>query len=88
MKVTCLGQAGLLSETDGLKIVVDPCLSDSAAKVNPKDWRRVPADKGFLQIKPDVPVCTHNHLGPETLKHYLVPGAKMTVLSMWGCLRR
>ncbi len=94
MKVTYLGQAGLLFETNGLKIVVDPYLSDSVAKVNPKNWRRVPVDERFLQIKPDVLICTHDHLDhldPETLEHYFVPGAKMTVLASangWAKLRQ
>ena len=54
MKITWLGQAGLLLETDGKKIIVDPYLSQSVEKVNPKNYRRVPVDESFLKIKPDV----------------------------------
>ena len=56
------------------KIIVDPYLSDSVEKIQPKNKRRVPVDGGFLKIKPDVLVLTHNHLDhtdPETLPHYL-----------------
>ena len=44
MRVTYLGQAGLLFEKDGFKIIIDPYLSDSVEKVNPKNYRRVPVD--------------------------------------------
>lgn len=37
MRITWLGQAGLLFETGGLKIVVDPYLSDSVAKLQPQN---------------------------------------------------
>ncbi len=77
MKITWLGQAGLLFEIYGKKIVVDPYLSDSVEKINPLNYRRVPVAEEFLQIKPDVIVLTHNHLDhtdPETLKHYLGEG--------------
>ena len=36
MKVTYLGQAGLLFEKRGFKIMIDPYLSDSVEKINPK----------------------------------------------------
>ena len=74
MKITWLGQAGLLFEKNGTKILVDPYLSDSVGKVNPKNTRRVPVEESYLQITPDVIICTHNHLDhvdPETLEHYL-----------------
>ena len=44
MKVTWITQAGLVFEADGNKIVVDPYLSDSCSKVNPKSKRRIPVD--------------------------------------------
>ena len=62
MKITWLGQAGLFIETCGLKIIIDPYLSDSVEKINPKNYRRTPVDEAFLKIKPDVIICTHNHL--------------------------
>ncbi len=94
MQITWLGQAGLLIEAAGKKIIVDPYLSDSVAKVNPKNARRVPVDKGFLGIIPDILVLTHNHLDhtdPETLPHYLSVGGKVTVLASsnaWGEVRK
>lgn len=84
MKITWLGQAGLLFETNGVKIIIDPYLSDSVEKVNPKNYRRVPVDKRFLGIIPDVLVLTHNHLDhtdPETLPYYLEKGGSVTVLA-------
>lgn len=80
MKITWMGQAGLLFETDGKKIVIDPYLSNFVITVNPKNYRRVPVDERFLQIQPDVVICTHDHLDhldPETLKHYFTPDAKI-----------
>lgn len=94
MVITWLGQAGLFIETANVKILVDPYLSDSVAAVNPKNKRRVPVDVRFLQIKPDVIICTHNHLDhtdPETLKHYLDTTGCITVLapeSAWNEVRK
>jgi len=93
MKITWLGQAGLLFETDGMKIIVDPYLSDSVEKINSKNKRRVPVDESFLKIVPDVIVLTHNHLDhtdPETLEHYLKNEKSITVLapvSAWENVR-
>ena len=42
MKITWLGQAGLLMETGGKIVLIDPYLSDSVGKVNPLNYRRVP----------------------------------------------
>lgn len=87
MKITYLGQAGLLLETGGLAILVDPYLSDSVEKVNPKNRRRTPVDPSFLKLRPDVFLCTHNHLDhldPETLSHYFTPDVRMTVLAPSG----
>ena len=35
MKITWLGQAGLLFETEKLTIMIDPYLSNSVEKINP-----------------------------------------------------
>lgn len=87
MKITWLGQAGLLFETDGKKILVDPYLSDNVKNFEPKNYRRVPADESFLKMKPDVIVITHNHLDhldKETLKCYLTEEAECLVLAPNG----
>lgn len=94
MKITWLGQAGLLFETNGRKIIIDPYLSDSVEKVNPKNYRRVGVDPKFLKIIPDVLILTHNHLDhtdPETLKHYLSNDGCITVLASenaWNEVRK
>ena len=85
MKITYLGQAGLLFETGGLTIISDPYLSDSVERIEPHNKRRVPVDERFLHILPDVLICTHDHLDhtdPDTLRHYLNQSEKkITVLA-------
>ncbi|MBQ8432608.1 MAG: MBL fold metallo-hydrolase [Clostridia bacterium] len=94
MKITWLGQAGLLFETDGKKIVIDPYLSNNVTTVNPKNYRRVPVNEEFLALRPDVIICTHDHLDhvdKETLKYYFTSDAKMLVLApsnAWDILRQ
>ena len=51
MKVTWLGQAGLLFETNGKTILVDPYLSNSVEKIEPHNYRRVAVEEKFLQMK-------------------------------------
>lgn len=93
MKVTWLGQAGLMFETGGRTILVDPYLSDSVAATEPHNRRRVPVDERFLQIAPDVVVCTHNHADHtdrETLKHYFSHASEALCLaptSAWETVR-
>lgn len=62
MKITWLGQAGLLIETGGKKIMVDPYLSDSVEAINPKNWRRVAVDESLFEEDIDMIVITHDHL--------------------------
>lgn len=94
MKITYLGQAGLLFETGGKVVLVDPYLSDSVAKTQPENARRQPIDERFLRLKPDVIVITHahgDHYDKETLRHYLCDTGKMTVLSpysVWTDVRK
>ena len=87
MKVTWLGQAGLLFEIGKIKIIVDPYLSDNCQKVNPKSVRKIPVNDKFLALKPDVLILTHKHLDhtdPETLKYYLENDEEITVLAPKG----
>ena len=93
MRVTWLGQAGLLFETEGKTIIVDPYLSDSVEKIESQNKRRVPVDKSFFDIKPDIIVLTHNHLDhtdPDTLKHFITQNSNMLVLASgnaWSTVR-
>lgn len=87
MKITWLGQAGLLFETGNKKILVDPYLSNSVAKIQPHNVRRIPVKEEFLKIKPDVIVITHNHadhLDKETLCHYLSEDSNVLVLASYN----
>ena len=95
MRITYLGQAGLLFETNGKKIMIDPYLSDSVERIQPQNQRRKPIDWRFLQIIPDVLICTHNHLDhtdPDTLGAYLNQSQKeITVLApeaAWQTVRK
>ena len=94
MKITWLGQAGLLLETEHQTVMIDPYLSDSVGKVNPKCHRRVPVKEAVFEIKPDIMVFTHNHLDhydPETLSHFLTDETQITVLSptsVWNEVRK
>lgn len=94
MKITWLGQAGLLFETDKAVIMIDPYLSDSVKKVNPKNYRRVAIKESLFDIKPDIMIFTHNHLDhydPETVKKFITPKTNITVLapsSVWGEVRK
>ena len=84
MKITYLGQAGLLFETDEQKIIIDPYFSDSVEKVNPKNYRRIQVNKEFLKIKPNIMIFTHNHLDhydPATAMSFINRDSKITVLS-------
>lgn len=94
MKITWLGQAGLLLETENATVIVDPYLSDSVEKIQPQNYRRVAIDKRFLEIKPDFLLFTHVHLDhydTETAPVYLASEKKMTVLcpnSVWSEARK
>ena len=60
MTITWMGQAGLLFETDGKKIVIDPYLTDFVTTVNPRNYRRVPAVERFFDIEPDIVICVRD----------------------------
>lgn len=84
MKVTWLGQAGLMFETEGKRIVVDPYLSDSVEKIEPQNKRRVAVDESFFEKKPDIIVLTHNHLDhtdPDTLDRFISENSNILVLA-------
>ena len=93
MKITFLGQAGWLFETADCKIMIDPYLSDSVEKINPKNFRLVSVKEEFFTVIPDIIIFTHNHLDhydPETVSHYLSKDTSITVLaplSVWNEVR-
>ena len=84
MEITWLGQAGLLFDNGKIKIMVDPYLSNSVEKVNPKNFRRFPVDESFFEVSPDIIIFTHDHLDhydPETAEKFLTNSrTKITVL--------
>lgn len=94
MKITWLGQAGLLFEKDDYKIMIDPYLSDSVEKINPKNYRRVPVLESLFTIKPDMMIFTHNHLDhydAATVQRYITSETVATVLapsSVWRVVRK
>lgn len=94
MKYTFLGQAGIFIESGEVKVIVDPYLSDSVCKVNPKNYRRCPIDKSYFDIEPDLLLITHNHLDhydPESAPVFLAKEKPITVLgptSVWNEARK
>lgn len=92
-RIIWLGQAGVLFEFDNCTVMVDPYLSDSVKKIEPQNYRRVPVDERFFDIRPDVLVFTHAHLDhydPETVKHFITETSGITVLSpssVWSKVR-
>ena len=79
MKITWLGQAGLLFEKNGKTVMIDPL-----------NFRRVPVEEKFFDMTPDVMIFTHDHLDhydPETAPRFFAKTDKqMLVLcpaSVW-----
>lgn len=74
--------------------MIDPYLSDSVEKVNPKNYRRVEVEETLFDINPNVMVFTHNHLDhydPETVKHFINKESNIIVLapkSVWDEVRK
>lgn len=87
MKKTWIGQAGLLIETENVKIMVDPYLSNSCIKLNPNNDRRVPVKEELFSEDIDVIVITHSHLDhydPETMERLLKTDKPITVLAPYS----
>jgi len=93
MKVVYLGQAGLLFEKCGYRIMIDPYLSASVEKVNSLNYRRIPVDDSFFRVKPNMMIFTHNHMDHydrETVEKYIFADSGITVLapkSVWDEVR-
>ena len=69
MKITWLGQAGLLFERGGVSVMIDPYLSNYVEKVQPANYRRSPINEAYFNIDPDIMIFTHDHIDhydPET----------------------
>ena len=84
MKVTFLGQAGLLFFFFFLRVMVDPYFSNSVGKLCPEKDRRQKSEMSFLEKKPDVLILTHDHLDhadPETLEILLKKHSGICVLA-------
>lgn len=68
-----LGQAGYIIRASGLTVVIDPYLSDSAAKDAAEFTRLYPAPIQPEDLKADIYIITHDHLDhldPGTLSEY------------------
>jgi L-ascorbate 6-phosphate lactonase len=94
MKITWLGQAGLLFQTPNCTVMIDPYLSDSVGESNPACHRRVPVEEQYFSLKPDIILFTHDHLDhydPQTVSHFLSSQTQITVLSptsVWQKVRQ
>lgn len=91
MKCIWLGQAGLLFDFDGVKVMVDPYLSNSVADINPQNQRRIEVDRSFFDIRPDVMILTHDHLDhtdPETLEVFFERYEEICVLASQNAWKR
>lgn len=92
MKITNIGQAGLLIEA-GITVMIDPYFTDSVGAVDPKKHRRVPMQDWLWDVRPDVLIFTHDHLDhydPETAERILKNHSGITVLcpgSVWQKVR-
>ncbi len=69
MQITWMSQGSFLFETEGQRILVDPYMSDFLETKGLK--RMVEYPLAFEELKPDMLVCTHDHLDhldPETVE--------------------
>ncbi len=65
-------------------MMIDPYLSDSAKKLNPKSARRMPVSQTYLHFHPDYLCITHSHidhLDPETVPYILNTDKPITVFA-------
>lgn len=72
-RITFLGQAGYIIESQGIQVVIDPYLSDSVGRLDPRFTRQVPIPMKPEALCADYFIVTHNHLDhldPETISAY------------------
>ena len=62
MKLMWLGQNGFLFDFDGIKIMIDPYLTDSLSKQDKIFSRRIKVNKKLFKARPDVIILTNGHL--------------------------
>ena len=90
MKITRLGQAGLLFKTAQAAVLVDPYFSDSAFALSGVH-RKKEVPEGAWEIKPDLLLLTHDHVDhydPETVPAFVNENTRVTVLSPDSVWRR
>lgn len=83
MKIFWLGQAGLMFETSGMRIMVDPYFSNSCEELNKNSYRRQEVDGVLSKLQPDVLVCTHDHrdhYDRDTVKEFLTNDSSVLCL--------
>ena len=88
MKVTWLGQAGILIRSKDKTVLIDPYFSDCVGKIDPNKTRRMPVEDWVFGMHPDVLIFTHDHIDhydPETAPRYLEMTEPITVLSPTSC---
>ena len=62
--------------------------------INPNNYRRIPVDEKFFDVKPEVMVFTHNHLDhydPETVNRFITEHSEILILaplSVWTDVRK
>ena len=83
-----LGQAGYVMRSGGVTLVIDPYLSDSAAKVLPELSRAIPVPIAPDDLRADIFIVTHDHLDhldPETVGAYRHKEATSFVAPRLAC---
>jgi L-ascorbate 6-phosphate lactonase len=68
-----LGQSGYILRSSGITIVIDPYLSDSAAKDTPELTRLYPSPMEPEELDADIYIVTHDHLDhldPDIISAY------------------
>ncbi|MBO4366994.1 MAG: MBL fold metallo-hydrolase [Clostridia bacterium] len=90
MKITRLGQAGLLFETARTTVLADPYFSDSAFAVSGVHRKKEVPERA-KDIRPDLLLLTHDHIDhydPETVQSFVNASTRVTVLSPDSVWRR
>ncbi len=86
-KIIWLGQGGWLLDFGNATLMLDPYLSDSVKKVNPKNFRRQPISEEFIHFHPDYLAITHDHLDhldPETIPCLLDTDKHITLFAPYN----